>query len=115
MMTDEELMAAAEKAAANAYAPYSGFHVGAAILCRSGAVYTGANMENASYPAGICAESSALSAAVSAGDINIPLISRILRGMPLKSPKSTGSVWNIWIMCRSIRPRCTLRSRGADF
>ncbi len=68
MMTDEELMAAAEKAAENAYAPYSGFCVGAAILCRSGAVYTGANMENASYPAGICAESSALSAAVSAGE-----------------------------------------------
>ncbi len=68
MMTDAELMAAAEMASRNGYAPYSGFLVGAALLCRSGAVYTGANMENASYPAGICAESSALSAAVSAGE-----------------------------------------------
>ena len=66
-MTDRELLDHAEKAAAGAYAPYSGFHVGAAALLRDGRVVTGVNVENASYPLGTCAERSAFSAAVSAG------------------------------------------------
>ncbi len=66
-MTDRELFEEAEAAAAGAYAPYSGFHVGAAALLRDGRVVTGVNVENASYPLGSCAERSALSAAVSAG------------------------------------------------
>lgn len=51
----------------NAYAPYSGFFVSAAVLTDSGAVYTGVNVENASYPAGICAEQNAIFHAVSCG------------------------------------------------
>jgi cytidine deaminase len=66
-MTDRELLDLAEAAAADAYAPYSGFHVGAAALLRDGRVVTGVNVENASYPLGTCAERSVLSAAVSAG------------------------------------------------
>ena len=62
-MTDEELIAAARAAALKAYAPYSGFSVGAAILSDEGELVTGANMENASYRLGLCAEQSALTTA----------------------------------------------------
>jgi cytidine deaminase len=62
-MTDEELIAFARAAAAKAYAPYSNFHVGCAIESVDGDVVTGANMENACYRLGICAEQSALTAA----------------------------------------------------
>ena len=62
-MTDEELIARARAAALRAYAPYSGFHVGCAIESVDGEVVTGANMENACYRLGICAEQSALTAA----------------------------------------------------
>jgi cytidine deaminase len=64
---DRELFARAESAAARAYAPYSDFHVGAAVRARDGRVFEGVNVENASYPLGICAERSALSRAVGEG------------------------------------------------
>ena len=62
-MTDEELIALARSAAAKAYAPYSNFRVGCAVESADGQVVTGANMENACYRLGICAEQSALAAA----------------------------------------------------
>jgi cytidine deaminase len=64
---DHELLAAAVAAAARAYAPYSKFHVGAAVRARDGRVFEGVNVENASYPLGICAERSALARAVGEG------------------------------------------------
>ena len=56
------------KAMKNAYAPYSNYHVGACVLCKDGRTFYGANIENASYPAGICAERTAMSKAISEGD-----------------------------------------------
>ena len=66
-MTDYELLTAAQSARQNAYAPYSGFSVGAALLTADGRVYLGSNVENSAFGAGSCAERSALFAAVSAG------------------------------------------------
>jgi cytidine deaminase len=62
-MTDEQLLALAREAAAKAYAPYSNFRVGCAIESVDGEVVTGANMENACYRLGLCAEQSALTTA----------------------------------------------------
>ncbi len=62
-MTDEQLLQLAREAAARAYAPYSRFHVGCAVESVDGEVVTGANMENACYRLGLCAEQSALTAA----------------------------------------------------
>lgn len=62
---DMELVDAARKSALNAYAPYSNFRVGAAVRLESGIIVRGANVENAAFPSGICAERSAISNSVS--------------------------------------------------
>ena len=66
-MTPQELIAIAVSAMDKAYAPYSGFQVGAALLCSDGTVYTGCNIENAAYSPTNCAERTALFKAVSEG------------------------------------------------
>jgi cytidine deaminase len=66
-VTDEELLARADAVAERAYAPYSEFHVGCAVLTRDGRVIEGVNVENAAYPLGVCAERAAFSRAVSEG------------------------------------------------
>jgi cytidine deaminase len=60
---DRELLQMARSAAGNAYAPYSNFHVGAAVLLKNGDVITGNNQENVAYPSGLCAERVAIYAA----------------------------------------------------
>ena len=66
-MEKEELIQKAFEAKQHTYSPYSHFPVGAALLTKDGKVFLGANIENASYPAGICAERSALVSAYSNG------------------------------------------------
>lgn len=67
-MTKEELCKKAKEAMQNSYSPYSNCKVGAALLSKSGKVYLGCNIENASFSPTICAERSAFAAAISAGE-----------------------------------------------
>lgn len=66
-MTPEELVQMAIRAMQGAYAPYSGYQVGAALLCADGTVYTGCNIENASFTPTVCAERTAFFKAITDG------------------------------------------------
>ncbi len=79
------LFAAARAVQANAHAPYSHFPVGAAVLTDRGSVYAGCNVENASYPLGSCAEASAISAMVSAGEYRIVAVLTVCEGDALST------------------------------
>lgn len=71
---DQALLDAARQAREEAYAPYSGYLVGAAVLDGSGRVWTGANVENVSYPAGLCAERVAIAKMASAGAREVAIL-----------------------------------------
>lgn len=86
-MTDWGTLRAAAKAAmGQAYAPYSSYPVGAALACDDGTVVTGCNVENASYPAGICAERTAVAAAVAHGHRRFSRIAICTGSGPVASP-----------------------------
>ncbi|MSQ02980.1 MAG: cytidine deaminase [Myxococcales bacterium] len=85
-MTDAELVAHAAAVRGHAYAPYSGFKVGAALIAGSGAVYVGCNVENASYPLCVCAERTAIGTAVAAGETRIVRIAVVTDTEPPASP-----------------------------
>jgi cytidine deaminase len=85
-MSIEALFEAARLAQTRAYAPYSGFRVGAAALGESGAVYAGCNVENAAYPVGTCAEAGAIAAMVAAGERRLAAILVVGDGEQLVTP-----------------------------
>lgn len=82
-----ELIDAAKKAQVSAYAPYSKYLVGAALLTNSGKIFLGANVENAAYPDSICAERVAVFKAVTEGERSFQAIAVVTRdgGMPCGS------------------------------
>jgi cytidine deaminase len=80
MSDTAEMLDAALAVQANAHAPYSGFRVGAAVRTTSGAIYAGCNVENASFPEGICAEAAAIGAMVAAGDREIAEVLTVADG-----------------------------------
>ena len=82
----EELFNAARKAMSNSHSPYSGFPVGAAILSESGRVHAGCNVENASFPEGACAETTAIGHMIVAGDRKIIEIAVVASKKPLITP-----------------------------
>lgn len=77
---DDRLVELAAEARARAYAPYSRFRVGAAALATDGTIYTGSNVENASYPLSHCAERVAMHAAVAAGHRTIRTVAVVADG-----------------------------------
>ena len=83
---DERLFEMARGAMANAHAPYSGFHVGAAVRAGEGGLYSGANVENAAYPEGCCAETAAIAAMVLDGARRIEEVVVVAGGEGLATP-----------------------------
>jgi cytidine deaminase len=102
-----ELFAAARSAMQKAHAPYSKFPVGAALLTDEGAIFSGCNVENASYPEGWCAETSAIAAMVAGGGKRIAEVAVVAERMPLIAPcggcrqrlKEFGSVATLIHLC----------------
>jgi cytidine deaminase len=76
----DDLFAAAREVQAKAHAPYSKFRVGAAVRTASGRIFAGCNVENAAYPEGWCAETSAISAMVAAGENKIVAVLTVCDG-----------------------------------
>jgi cytidine deaminase len=80
MSDADDLVRAAEAVRANAYAPYSRLQVGAAVRAEDGRIHVGANVENASYPEGLCAEAAAVAAMIAAGSRRIAAMAVAVAG-----------------------------------
>jgi cytidine deaminase len=97
---DRELVERAQEASARAYAPYSLFAVGAAVRSKSGRIYTGANLENASSGLSICAEASALNTANAAGDFAVAAVAVV--GFSFTEPSDASRIVTPCGSCRQL-------------
>lgn len=84
--SETALLAAAAAGRARAYAPYSRFRVGAAVMDEHGAIHAGCNVENAAYPVGTCAEAAAIAAMVAGGGLHLRAILVLGAGADLVTP-----------------------------
>ena len=109
--TRDALIDAARDAARRAYAPYSGFHVGAALLLRNGDVVTGANVENASYGLTLCAETSAVAKLANDGLIGELAEVAIIGGRPDGDQLLGSEAVNPCGRCRQILNEAAERSK----
>ncbi len=91
-MTHKELYELAVKARHNAYAPYSSFKVGAALLCADGSVYTGCNIENAAFSPTVCAERVAVFKAVSSGKYKLHADKRDFMAIAIAGGRSDADI-----------------------
>ena len=89
-MTENSYFKLLEDAMSRAYAPYSKFRVGAVVRGESGQLYVGANVENAAYPQGWCAEASALAAMVMGGETSLTEIAVMAGGGEICTPRRGG-------------------------
>ncbi len=103
------LIDAARKARENAYSPYSGVKIGAAVLTSDGSVYTGANIENASYGLSCCAERTAMFKAVSGGAGKILAIAVVGKSEQFTRP--CGACRQVMV---EFNPAMTVMMRGVD-
>ncbi|MCJ7718217.1 MAG: cytidine deaminase [Anaerolineales bacterium] len=96
----KELIQKANQVRSKAYAPYSNYQVGAALLTKNGQIFTGVNVENAAYPDSICAERSAIFSAVSAGERDFEAIAVATRngGTPCGSCRQVLSEFGLDIV-----------------
>ncbi len=106
----DELVAAARQARETAYAKYSNFRVGAALLCEDGAIYPGCNVENAAYPQGTCAEAGAIAAMALGGARTIKAVA-VAGGKSDLQPAS--DPWDLCSPCGGCRQRLAEFAEGA--
>jgi len=104
-----ELVAAAKKALENAYAPYSGYRVGAALLTGTGRIFTGANVENAAYGESLCAERAAVAGAIAGGERE--LIALAIAAENGKTAAPCGSCRQVIV---EFSPECLVVMAGDD-
>jgi cytidine deaminase len=107
----DELLRAARASLPNAYAPYSRFHVGAAILSEDGAVRAGVNIENASYPLSVCAERNAVAAMVVAGARRIEAVA-VATDADTPTPPCGGCRQVLWEFAGADTPVVAEGARG---
>lgn len=107
------LSEAARAVRENAYAPYSGFKVGAALRSLSGALHVGCNVENVAYPEGTCAEAGAIAAMVAAGDSGVAEV-YVIADSPTPVPPCGGCRQKLAEFCAADVPVTLATTGGAE-